>query len=468
MTSLLREEMPVPMPDSASATITSCPASAAARATARPTTPAPTTRTCISPPLPGSALDRQADIVLGHRAHRGGRARHVIELGELALAIEGVVAGIEMKQLRHPPGEALRLPDPPQAGRRIALDEIAAAGAIEFGERAREHLDVGQREIHALGAGRRLDMGGIAGEKQPAILHRLDHEAAHGGDALLQHLAFHERPGAGEPHVQLLPDARIGPVLDVLVGSALQVKPRQARRAHGVKREAAIVIGIDQLVLGRGRLRQDADPAERVLAVVRRQRGSRNARATNAVEAVAAADEVAGELLVPAAVPETDLRRVACEIVYADVDRLEQDRSAVGQPPRDQVLYHLLLAVDGHALPDQLAEIDVVQGAAEGEIDPVVKHGFALHALADAGLGEEVARPLLDQAGADAALDIVAAAALQDHRLDALEVQEMGEHQPGRSSADDTDLRAHGALPRYRSVGATGSTGHRREGTTAY
>src|SRR5262245_4748427 len=52
MTSLLREDTPLPMPEVASATTTSCPAVAAARATASPTTPAPTTRTCICPALP--------------------------------------------------------------------------------------------------------------------------------------------------------------------------------------------------------------------------------------------------------------------------------------------------------------------------------------------------------------------------------------------------------------------------------
>jgi hypothetical protein len=116
--------------------------------------------------------------------------------------------------------------------------------------------------------------------------------------------------------------------------------------------------------------------------------------------------------------------------------------SAVGEPPRDQVLHQLLLAVDGHALADQLAEIDIVQGAAEGEIDAVVEHAFTLHARADAGLDEKVARPLLDQSGADAAFDVVAAAVLQDHAIDALEVEEVREHQPGGAGADDTDLGA--------------------------
>ena len=77
------------------------------------------------------------------------------------------------------------------------------------------------------------------------------------------------------------------------------------------------------------------------------------------------------------------------------------------------------------------------------EIDPVVEHAFALHALADAGVDQEVGRPLLEQAGADAALDIVAAAVLQDDGFDAGEVQEMRQHQPGRARADDADLRAH-------------------------
>src|SRR6516164_8406686 len=441
MTSLLREEMPLPMTEAASATTTSCPAIAAARATASPTTPAPTTSTCIA--LPRSHLDRKPGVVLGQRAHRRFGARHVVELGALALAIEGVVGGVEMKQLRHPPGEALRLPHPPQTGRRITLEQIATAALIELRDRTREHPDVREREIHALRAGRRLDMGGIAGEEKPAVLHGLDDEAAHGGDSLLQHRAFGKFARAADAGMQFLPDARVRPVFDIVVGGALQVEPRQARRAHGVKRETALVIGVDQLVFGRRRFGQDPDPAERIFAIIGRERGGRNARPANAVKTVAAADEVAGKLSVRAVVAEADLRRAAGEIVHAHVARLEQNLAAVREPPRDQVLHHLLLAVDGHALADELAEIDVVQGAAEGKVDAVVKHALAPHARADAGLDQEVARPLLDQTGADAALDVIAAAVFQDDALHALEVEKMRQHQPGGPGADDTDLRAH-------------------------
>src|SRR5262249_8266482 len=172
--------------------------------------------------------------------------------------------------------------------------------------------------------------------------------------------------------------------------------------------------GVDQLVFGRRRFGQNADPAEGIFAIIGRERGGRNARPANAVKAVAPANEVAAELGLLAVVPEADFRRAAGKIVHADVARLKQQLPAVGEPPRDQVLHHLLLAVDGHALADEFAEIDVVQSAAEGKIDPVVEHALALHARADAGFDQEVARPLLDQAGANAALDIVAAAVFQD------------------------------------------------------
>src|SRR5262249_4209244 len=373
--------------------------------------------------LPRSHLDRQPGIVLGQRAHGGLRARHIVELGALALAIKRVVAGIEMKQLRHPPGEALRLPNPPQTGRRIALEQVAAAALIELRDRAREHPYVREREIHALRTGRRLDVGGIAGEKKPAVLHGLDDEAAHGGDALLQHRAFGKFARAAEAGMQLLPDARVRPVLDVVVRGALQVEPRQGRRAHGVKRKAALVIGVDQLVFGRRRFGQNPDPAEWIFAIIDRERGGGNARPANTVKAVAAADEVAGKLSVRAVVAEANFRRAAAKIVHAHVARLEQNWPAAGEPPLDQVLHHLLLAVDGHALADEIAEIDVVQGAAEGKMDAVVEHALALHARTDAGFDQQVARPLLDQAGADAALDIIAAAVFQDDAVHALEVE---------------------------------------------
>ena len=59
---------------------------------------------------------------------------------------------------------------------------------------------------------------------------------------------------------------------------------------------------VDQLVVGRRRLRDDAEPAERIDPVVFRKRAGRKARPADAVEAVAAGDDVAIDLLRFAAV----------------------------------------------------------------------------------------------------------------------------------------------------------------------
>src|SRR5262245_25845071 len=203
------------------------------------------------------------------------------------------------------------------------------------------------------------------------------------------------------------------------------------------------MIGVDQLVLRRRRLRQNADPPERVFAVVFGEHAGGNARSANAVEAVAAADEVTVELLELTFVAEPDLRRSPREIVDAHIVDPEHDLAAVGEPFRYQVLHHLLLSVDRNALPDQVAEVDVVQCALEAEMNAVVEHRLALQTLADAGLDQQVGGPLLEQAGADAALDVGAAAVLQDDGLDAHKVQEVREHEAGGPGADDADLGAH-------------------------
>ena len=78
--------------------------------------------------------------------------------------------------------------------------------------------------------------------------------------------------------------------------------------------------------------------------------------------------------------------------------------------------------------------------------DAVVEHALALHARADAGLDQQVARPLLDQAGADAALDIVAAAVLQDDRTRCPRDAEDATASAPPVRADDADLRPHSAL----------------------
>src|SRR3954452_24486323 len=58
---------------------------------------------------------RQSDIVLVQSGRRGARGRDVVQFRELATAIEWVVVVEPVQHGRHPPGEALHLPDPTKA-----------------------------------------------------------------------------------------------------------------------------------------------------------------------------------------------------------------------------------------------------------------------------------------------------------------------------------------------------------------
>jgi hypothetical protein len=118
-------------------------------------------------------------------------------------------------------------------------------------------------------------------------------------------------------------------------------------------------------------------------------------------------------------------------------------------PRLDQILHHLVLPVDGDgAAPRELRQIDPVPAAAEGEMNALVTHPLALQPRADAGVRQQIDGPLLQHAGADTLDDVVLAAVFQDDGVDALEMQQVPEHQPSGSRPDDPDLRArvHRAL----------------------
>src|SRR5438552_1667705 len=78
---------------------------------------------------------------------------------------------------------------------------------------------------------------------------------------------------------------------------------------------------------------------ERIFEIVDARRRRPDARPADAVKAVAAADEIAAELIEPAAVAETDFRARALEVVHADVVDLEQNLSAVGKAACNQILH---------------------------------------------------------------------------------------------------------------------------------
>src|SRR5262249_32376338 len=125
--------------------------------------------------------------------------------------------------------------------------------------------------------------------------HRLGDEAAQRRDALLDRRAGDERfrrIGRQAP-AQLGPEALVGPLVDLLREPALQGVAAARPAALAAEREAALVGDVDQLVRYRRRVGKHAQPAERIVLFVDAQLLGRNAGAADAVEAVAAGDEVA-------------------------------------------------------------------------------------------------------------------------------------------------------------------------------
>src|SRR5258708_33050087 len=148
-------------------------------------------------------------------------------------------------------------------------------------------------------------MRGIAGEKQAPVAHGLGDVAAQWRDRFLDWGPGGDRlgPVAWKPCLELLPEPGVGPVLDPRVERHLDVVAAERRAALRGEREAARRMAVRDF-LERRRLRQDAKPAERIDLLVFPL--LRDATARDAVEAIAAGNEVAVELPRFAAVLETD------------------------------------------------------------------------------------------------------------------------------------------------------------------
>ena len=126
------------------------------------------------------------------------------------------------------------------------------------------------------------------------------------------------------------------------------------------------------------------------------------------MEAVAAADEVASDLVRGAVLVIADLGKVRIQIVDAEVVDFEDDLAAGVQARLNQILDHLLLGVDRDgAAAGEFGHIDAVALPAEAEPDALVAQALPLQAFADPGFDHQVDRALFQHARADALFDII-------------------------------------------------------------
>ncbi len=210
-------------------------------------------------------------------------------------------------------------------------------------------------------------------------------------------------------------------------------------------------IGVDQFLRCRRRFRQNTEPRERIDALVGGNDSFRHRWPADPVKTIAAGDEVAREFFGRAIFAVVNRRALGIEVVNGEIIHFEHNLSAGIETRLDQILHHFLLRIhrDGAAV-GQLSHIDAVTASAEAEPYSFMPQSFPLQARANPGFDHQVHRALFQHTGPNTIFNVLAAAAFQNNRLNAVQVQQVGKHQAGRSGPDNTDLGSHAFLTYQR------------------
>ena len=78
--------------------------------------------------------------------------------------------------------------------------------------------------------------------------------------------------------------------------------------------------------------------------------------------------------------------------------------------------------------------------AVDGELDAAVGEALAVEAIGEPELAQQLDARVLEDAGAHAVLDVGPVALLEHDAVDAASGEQVGEHEPGRTGADDRHL----------------------------
>jgi hypothetical protein len=161
------------------------------------------------------------------------------------------------------------------------------------------------------------------------------------------------------------------------------------------------------------------------------------------VKTIAASDEVARQLLRHSVLFKSDSRLAAVKSVDLYARGFENDLPVGCQARRNQILDHFVLGINHHALAaSQFTKIDAVPTATEAQLNAAMKKALAMQAFANPSLGQQIDSSLLQNSGANARLDVLAARRFEDYGLYALQMQKVREHQTGWACSNDSDLGA--------------------------
>ena len=183
-----------------------------------------------------------------------------------------------------------------------------------------------------------------------------------------------------------------------------------------MKREAALVTRVNKLFRRRLDLGQKPEPGERIDAVELGEHAGRDRRTAYAMKAVASGDEIALHLHRLGTGPKAYRGRLAIDAVYAYVFSGEKNPAARGQPRIGQVLDDFVLPIYGDRLSaGQCEQIDSVAAAGEAQFETAMDQALAAETPADSRFIHQIDGALLEHAGADALLDVLAAPVFNHH-----------------------------------------------------
>ena len=286
-------------------------------------------------------------------------------------------------------------------------------------------------------------MRGIPGQEKPAKTQRFGHKAAQRCNAFFKRGTGGERSRRSrvKPPAQLCPEGIIGPIGSAVIQIALQIVAAAGFAAHAAKRKAARMANIDQFVIYRRHIRQKPKPAKGIDFLIKRDGGLRYTRTANAVEAIAAGDDIAGQFVQGAIGFKTHLGLRSIEIQRHDVLCLidcEQPGSFAGL---HQVTGDFRLAIDGDGLAARVAaEINPLPHAVHTKRKTVMHQAFRLHARANPGASQKLCRGLFNHAGTNTPQHIISAALFKNDRLDPRLVRQLAKQQPGGTRTNNRNL----------------------------
>ncbi|GAV39154.1 hypothetical protein Saa2_02038 [Streptomyces acidiscabies] len=340
-----------------------------------------------------------------------------------------------MQQVEEAVGEVLGPPGRGQPAGLVAGEGGVVAVVDTADQPVREVGRVGDREVEALGAGRRQEVRGVPREEDGARAQPAPDPAAHPEHAGLAQPYGGGVPGAGgEPERELFPYAALGPVGRVVVGGDLEIEPGDVPGARHPPREPGLVDGVEHALDGVGHVGEDGEPVVGVTPL--QGKGVGQTPGDDAVHAVAADHELGAH----GASFEPQRRTV--QLPYG---RVEMDRTAHPLQRRDEVADQQLLGIHPVLIPPgQLPVVDAGPFTEAQEVAPPVPLPLLEQPVGETVRSEEVDDPMLQHPRPGPLFDVPSAPALPHLDVDPGPVQQRGEHQPGGPRTDDRDAaRAH-------------------------